>query len=644
MIHSSTFRRGATALALCLLLPASVSASSRGDWRHPAGDAGTARYSPLAQIHAGNVGALRVAWRSPALDPALRERFPDLVTSNNYRASPVVVDDTLYISNAIGLVQAHDPGTGALRWTQPLPAEEQGESGPGGGAARGVGYWGKGRHARIISVRGSYLYALDAATGQPLAAFGDGGRIDLRDGRQDLRYRWIAPNPIVVGDVVVVGGVLARADADDLSRALLAGTVRGFDVRSGRPLWTFDTVPGAGQPGAETWLDGSLQDAGKVYVWANFSADETLGLVYAPLSAPSNDWYGGRRPGNNLYSDSLVAIDVRSGRRVWHQQLVHHDLWDYDLPAAPVVARVRVDGRKRRAVLQVTKTAQLFAFDAATGQPLWPIEERPVPASTVPGEWTSPTQPFPLKPAPFDRQGLAEDDLIDFTPELRAEAKAILDRYVHGPIYSPPSIKGENGKLGTLFLPGWVGGANWTGAAVDPEQGVLYVPSVTVPFVIGLEPDGRGGYKRARESSLYLDGPRGLPLVKPPYGRITAIDLDSGEHLWAVPNGDGPRDHPAIAHLKLPPLGQPGRAAPLLTRSLLFLGESDKVGLSMPPFAGGNHFRAYDKQDGKVLWEIDLGAGTTAAPATYLHRGRQYVVVGIGGSEHPAELVALALP
>lgn len=635
----------ATGLALGILLAgaAAHAAAPTGAWTHYGGDAGDTKYSPLDQINAKTVGRVKVAWRTPALDPALKAQFPKLVVSNNFRIAPLVVDDVLYVSNSVGLVEARNPGTGALIWTQGPPPEglEQGSS---AGASRGIALWGQGAKRRVVTVRGSYLYLLDARTGAVDPSFGHQGRVDLREDPKDTRFVWNAPNPAVVGDVIVIGGQPNRTDIEDFNLASLPGDIRGYDVRTGRQLWTFHTVPREGEPGAETWLNGSWKDGGKTKVWSSFSVDEKLGYVYAPLSAPANDWYGGARPGANLYSDSLVALDARTGKRVWHQQLVHHDLWDYDLPTAPILADVRVNGKPRKAALQVTKTAHLFAFDRVTGEPLFPIEERPVPASDVPGEWTSPTQPIPLKPAPFDRVGLSEDQLIDFTPELRAEAVAILNRYRHGDIFTPPSLVGADGKQGTLYLPGWVGGANWTGAAVDPQTSVIYIPSVSVPYLVGLEPNGKGGYKRVRQSTLYVDGPRGLPLVKPPYGRITAIDLNSGDVLWSVPNGDGPRDHPALAGLKLPPLGQPGRAAPLLTRSLLFIGEGDKVGISMPPFSGGNQFRAYDKKTGAVVWSIDLGAGTTAPPVTYSYRGKQYIVVGIGGTDHPAELVALSLP
>lgn len=633
-------------LMLVSLVMSSAMAESAGrEWRNYGGDAGASKYSSLDQINARNVGDVKIAWRTPALDPRLKAQYPSLTYSNNFRSTPLVVGGVLYISNAIGLVEARNPATGEVIWTQEPPSTDA--DGLAGTASRSIAYWQDGRAGRIVTIRSPYLFVLDAKTGKPVASFGENGRVDLRDGGANIRFLWTAPSPIVVKGVIVVGGQPTRSDIADMNQASLPGHLRGFDARTGKLLWTFHTIPREQEFGTETWIDESWQNSGKVKVWAAMSADEDLGYIYAPLSAPANDWWGGKRPGNNLFSDSLVCIDARTGKRVWHYQLVHHDLWDYDLPAAPILVDLpKGHGRKVKAVVQVTKMATVFAFDRLTGEPLWPIEERPVPASTVPGEWTSPTQPFPTKPLPFEPQGLDASRLIDFTPELHQEAVAILDQYVHGPIFTPPSIKGTQPgeKKGTLILPGWVGGANWTGAAVDPREGVLYVPSVNVPFIGGLQADGNGGYKRAREATLYLDGPRGLPLVKPPYGRITAIDLKTGEHVWSVPNGDGPRDHPLLKHLNLPQLGQPGRVAPLLTRTLLFAGEGDKVGISMPPFSGGKLFRAYDKATGKELWKIDLGAGTTGAPMTYQYKGKQYIVVAVGSVDHDAEIVALSLP
>ncbi|MBN8817555.1 MAG: PQQ-binding-like beta-propeller repeat protein [Sphingomonas sp.] len=625
-----------TSLALALTIAATAgNAAANADWAHFGGDIGDTKYSALDQINAGNIKRLKVVWRAPATDPAVTSENPSLRLSNNFRNAPLVVGGVMYISNQLGQVEARDPGTGKVIWRQ---ANFEGEKTPtAGNASRAIAMWGKGTGARIVTVRGSYIYLLDARTGALVQSFGDRGRVDLREDRKNA-YSWNAPAPLVVKDVIVIGGQPIATGTADINKASLTGDIRGFDVRTGKLLWTFHTVPRDGEPGTETWENESWRQGGKTKTWNGFSADEQLGYVYAPLSAPPSDYDGRLRPGDNLYSDSLVAIDVKTGKKVWHFQTVHHDLWDYDLPTPPILADIKVNGRMRKAAIQVTKTAFVFAFDRVTGEPLFPIVETPVPASAMPGEKASPTQPVPQKPAPFDRQGMSEDQLIDFTPALRAEAVEILSHYVHGDIFTPPSVAGgADGKLGTLYLPGWVGGANWTGAALDPLTGVLYVPSVTVPWI------SRYNYRRPPESSLYMDGPQGLPMVKPPYGRITAIDLNSGDHLWMVPNGDGPRDHPAMKGLNLPQLGQAGRAAPLLTKSFLFLGEGDMVGLSIPKLSGGNMFRAYDKKTGKVAWQIDLGAGTTAPPITYMFKGKQYIVVGVGGVDHPAELVAMSI-
>ncbi len=636
--------RSRAGLALAVALMATTAhAQASADWTRSGGDLGDTKYSSLNQINAGTIKRLKVVWRAPAIDPLVKAENPQLVLNNNYLDAPLVVGGVMYISNQIGQVEARDPGTGKVIWRQ--------ANFPGDGpltalrSSRGLAISGQGADARIITVRGSYLYLLDARTGAVVPSFGDKGRVDLRDDPKGGLYYWRTPNPILVKNVIVIGGQ-PTATPPDPARPSLPGDIRGYDVHTGKLLWTFHTVPHEGEPGAETWENESWRQGGKTYTWNGFSGDEELGYVYVPLSAPTNDYYGGARPGDNLYSDSLVALDVTTGKRVWHFQTVHHDLWDYDLPSPPMLADIKVNGRLRKAAIQVTKTAYVFAFDRATGEPLFPIVETPVPASSIPGEKASKTQPIPVKPAPFDRQGMNEDQLIDFTPALRAEAVQIMNRFKVGDIFTPPSVVGgPDGKRGTLYMPGWVGGANWTGAALDPETGVIYVPSVSVPWIAGLEPDGRGGYRRARPEGggLYMDGPQGLPLVKPPYGRITAIDMNSGDHLWMAANGAGPRDHPLLKDLNLPPLGQPGRAAPLLTRSFLFIGEGSEVGQSMPKFSGGAMFRAYDKKTGKVIWEADLGAGTTSPPVTYMFKGKQYIVVGVAGANHPAELVAMAI-
>lgn len=620
---------------MVVLLTTVAHAGATANWPNFGGDIGDTKYSSLDQINAGNIQNLKVVWRAPAIDPALLAESPSSKFSNNYRDAPLVVQGVMYISDQAGQVEARDPGSGKVIWRQ---GEFEGD-GPqtSGNSSRAIAFWGKGPIARIVTVRGAYLYQLDAKTGAVVTDFGDKGRIDLRSGPKTV-YSWNAPAPIVVKDVIVVGGQPIATGTADINKASLPGDIRGYDLHTGKLLWTFHTVPREGEAGVETWENESWRQGGKAKTWSGFSADEHLGYVYVPLSAPSNDYFGGARPGANLYADSLVALDVKTGKKVWHFQTVHHDLWDYDLPTPPILADIKVNGRMRKAAIQVTKTAYVFTFDRATGEPLFPIVETPVPASTMPGDKAYPTQPVPVKPKPFDRQGMSEDQLIDFTPALHAEAVEILNRYVYGPIFTPPSVAGgSDGKLGTLYLPGWVGGANWTGAALDPETGILYVPSVSVPWI------GRDNYRRPPESSLYMEGPQGLPMLKPPYGRITAIDLNSGDHLWMVPNGDGPRSHPLLKELHLPPLGQAGRVAPLLTKSFLFLGEGDMVGLSIPKLSGGNMFRAYDKKTGKVVREIDLGAGTTSPPITYMFKGRQYIVVGVGGVDHPPELVAMSI-
>jgi quinoprotein glucose dehydrogenase len=553
-----------------------------------------------------------------------------------------MVDGMLFATNAVGLAEAFDPETGRTLWRQKVDEEFSGNPGLGG-ALRAVAYWGEGSEARILTYYKQNLYALDPKTGESIRSFGSGGRVDLSI---DGRFLWNAP-PLVTRDLVVVGSAMPDQDSAT-SKSGPAGEVRAFDVRTGQPRWTFRVIPREGEPGVETWEDESWRYTGAGNVWAPMSADEDLGYIYAPTTSPTNDMYGGHRRGSDLFSDSIVCLDAKTGKRVWHFQTVHHDLYDYDNPAAPILANITVDGRRIRAVVQVTKQSFAYVLDRVTGKPVWPIEEKRVPESSVPGERSSATQPFPTKPPAFDRQGVRVEDLIDFTPELRVEAMEIVKHYVIGPVFTPPSVVGQgpNDTKGTIQLPGSVGGADWTGAGLDPESGVLYVPSMTNPFVANLVPGNpqlTDLRYRASTRELLL-GPRGLPLMKPPYGRITAIDLNRGEHVWMVPNGDGPRDHPLLKPLNLPPLGHASRGAPLVTRTLLFAPDGDQINTRVPAGGGGTKFRALDKTDGETLWETDLGAGVTGAPMTYMFKGRQYVVAAIGGRHHPAEFVALTLP
>jgi quinoprotein glucose dehydrogenase len=636
-------RRALALFVISAFIIAPGIAEENTEWRFYSGDNGATKYSPIDQINGSNVTRLRVAWRRPHVDPSLLSSGPATRLLNNFRSTPIMVDGVLYASNGVGLVEAFDPETGKTLWIQ-----KPGRDALRGSSNRGVAYWKDDSDERLITFRNHSLYALHPKTGAPIAAFGVNGVVDLSAdlGPRSGGYRWNGV-PLIVRDVIVMGSTMTEQDSAT-KREGAPGDVRAYDVRSGKLRWVFNVVPRDGDPAVETWENDSWKYTGAGNVWAPMSADEDLGLVYLPTSSATNDMYGGHRLGDNLYSSSLVCLDAATGKRVWTFQTVHHDLFDYDNPAAPILVDITVDGRAIKAVVQITKQSYAYVFDRTNGKPVWPIVETPVPASTVPGERASPTQPIPQKPPPFDRQGLTADDLIDFTPELRAEALAIIKHYRTGPLFTPPSVASDapGATKGTIELPGSIGGADWTGAAFDKDTGVLYVPSMTNPFVANLIPGDPGETNlRYRASTRELiQGPRGLPLVKPPYGRITAIDLNRGETKWVVAHGDGPRHHPALKGLDLPRLGQAVRAAPLVTKTLLFVTEGDQINVRTPPGGGGRYLRAYDKASGRVVWEYALEAGSTGSLITYLYKGRQYLVYAIGGTQHPAEFVAFALP
>ena len=639
------------ALLLAILIAGTPPAAAQpsgadGEWRTYGGQGRGAKYSPLDQIDAENVEDLRIAWRWRSVDYDLVDDNPDLRFNHTLLGTPLMVGGRLYMSTNLGQSAAIDPATGETLWA--YRALDDGAGRPRGGSTRGVGYWHDPGldDERIFVVSGEQLVALDAKTGNPIGEFGEGGKVNLRSGIPRLEeFRWNAP-PLVCRDTVIVG--VAIPDVP-MNKEQAPGYIRGFDAVTGRLKWQFNPVPQPGEPGNETWEDGSWEYTGSSTVWSVMTADEELGYAYLPTGTPTHNWYGGHRPGDNLFAESLLCVDCENGRLVWYHQLIHHGVWDYDIASPPILADITVDGRPIKAVAQVSKQAFTYVFDRVTGEPVWPIEERPVPPSDVPGEKLSPTQPFPTKPAPFDRQGITEDDLIDFTPELRAEALEIFRQYRSGPLFTPPTVRDESpgGTLGTLQLPSYVGGNNWNGAAYDPDTQMLYVPSITAPILVWLrQPDPAvSNFRYIRGNrNVYIDGPRGLPLTKPPWGRITAIDLNTGEHVWMTPNGPGPRDDLALQDLELPWLGASGRAAPLLTKTLLFLGDGSPSLVVIPPHGGGRMFRAYDKTDGRVLWQTELEAGTSGAPMTYLHEGKQYVVVAISDNEHEGELIALALP
>ncbi len=649
-------------IVLATAFAAAQQGARGGEWTRYGGDAGTTKYAPLDQINKDNISQLRVAWRRQAVDASISTKAPDLSYSNNFRATPLMIGGVLYSPNAIGLVEAFHPGTGKTLWVQePFPNDPG--KGLQGDSARGVAYWADGTARRLFVIRGEYLIALDPRTGTPVMAFGDKGRVNLRSGLgpRASRYAWTGVAQ-VCRDVVIVGVGTGGSMSDrPMHKEATPGIVQAFDVRTGKPRWTFNPIPHPGEVGSETWENDSWSYSGEANLWSLISADEEQGLAYLPLTAPTNDMYGGHRLGDNVFANTLVCVRCLTGQRVWHYQIVHHDLWDYDLPTAPILADIRIEGRPIKAVVQLTKQAFAFVFDRATGRPVWPIEERPVPASDTPGERTARTQPFPTKPPAFDRQGVSIDDLIDFTPELRAEAVDLVKHYRIGPLFTPPTVRGDGPDAirGTIQLPGSVGGADWQSGAFDPETGMLYVQSITGPFTADIvKGDPKiSNLNYVSGTRAWTAGPQGLPLFKPPYGRITAIDLNKGDQVWMVPNGEGPRNHPLLKPLNLPWLGNPGRSSPLVTKTLLFVGEGDPVmsslgsrlrpemPASLAPGAGGRKFRAYNKATGAMLWETELPAGTTGAPMTYMFEGKQYVIVAIGSKEpQSAGFVALSLP
>ena len=632
--------------------PADDSESVSGDWSEYAADKASSKYSPLDQVGPENVADLEIAWTWSSVDQPLIDADTLLHTARN-EATPIAVDGILYTSTSLSQVAAIDGASGETLWTFNPESYVDGTPNNLGFVHRGVTFWDTGDQKRILYGTGdAYLYALDAETGVPIADFAENGRMDLTQGLRrpvDRRHYSVTSPPIVCRDRVIVGAsIWDNPEVEEMP----PGDVRAFDPGSGGHVWTFETIPQNELIAAETWGEGSWQTAGNANVWTHMSCDEELGLVYLPTSTPTNDYYGGERPGDNLYAESIVAVRAETGERVWHFQGVHHGIWDYDFPTAPNLIDITVDGREIKALAQVSKQGFVYVLDRETGEPVWPIEERPVAQEpTVPGEQLSPTQPFPTLPAAFDRQGIGSEDIIDFTPELRAEAEAILADYDFGSIFTPLSERG------TILLPGIIGGASWAGAATDPTNGILYVPSYTLPWVLSAEPpedpESPWAYVGTR-FEVGPAGPQGLPIVKPPYGRITAIDLNTGEHLWVTPMGEGPRDHPALAGLDLPELGWPYRTFVVRTPTLLLAAQEGPWSMRGPSPRGNAlwlntedadpSLRALDSETGEVIAEIPLPGNTSGNFMTYEAGGAQYVVISVGGASQRARLVALRLP
>jgi quinoprotein glucose dehydrogenase len=663
----------ATLMAVPLQLTTSLASGQAGqpagEWRTYGADLASTRYAPLDQINKDNFGKLQLAWRfkTDALGP--RPEF-------NLQATPLMVNGVLYLTAGTRRAAvALDAATGEMLWMHSENEGKRGDAAPRKLSGHGVSYWTDGRESRIYYVTPGYrLIGLDAKTGELVRSFGTNGVVDLKqddDQEIDLVTGEIGlhATPLIAKDVIVVGAAHLAGQAPKVANNQ-KGFVRAFDVRTGKRLWTFHTIPQPGETGNDTWLKDSWARTGNTGVWAQMSADEELGLVYLPVELPTGDYYGGHRPGNTLFGESLVAVDIKTGQRRWHYQFVHHGIWDFDLPAAPILCDVVVNGRPIKAIAQPTKQAWLYVFDRATGQPIWPIEERPVPKGDVPTEWYAPTQPFVTKPPAYDRQGLTVDDVIDFTPELRAEGEKVLARYKSGPLFTPPVVSTWPAPLGTLFLPSILGGSNWPGASFDPETKLLYVYSITqaspiglvpsegrsdLPYVVGTARDpnaagGRGGRGEGSAAgggggeggiSLSVDG---LPLIKPPYARITAIDLNKGEIAWQVPHGETPdniKNHPKLKGLTIPRTGRIGRIGTLSTKTLVIAGEA---GVITTPQGRGAYLRAYDKMTGADAGTVYMPAGQTGSPMSYLWQGKQYVVVAIGGGNYPAELLSFKLP
>ena len=627
----------------------------RGEWRTYGGDLASTRYSPLDQITKDNFGTLEVAWRfkTDNLGPT---------PETNYQSTPLMVGGVLYVTaGSRRSVVALDAATGEMLWMHSENEGKRGEEAPRRLSGRGLAYWTDGREARILYVTPGYMmWALDAKTGAVVRSFGRNGSVDLKtemDQKMDLITGDVGLHaaPVVAGDVVIIGSAHTEGSRP-ASRRNEKGFVRAYDARTGKRLWIFHTIPMKTELGAETWENGAAEYTGNTGVWAQVSVDEALGLVYLPVEIPTGDYYGGHRLGDNLFASSLVAVELKTGKRRWHYQFIHHDIWDWDLPCAPILADVTIDGRPRKIVMQPSKQGWLYVFDRVTGEPVWPIVERPVEASDVPGERAAKTQPFVTKPAPYERQGVSLDDLIDFTPELKAEAVKLASRYKLGPIFTPPVVSRFEGPLGTLMLPNVTGGANWQGGSFDPETGAFYIFTNTQVASLGLVPGSRydSDMDFVRGQALNPENPKappvtetvqGLPLIKPPYARISAIDLKTGNLTWQVPHGDTPdnvRNHKLLQGLKLPRTGRQGRIGTLVTKTLLIAGEAGVV--TMADGRRGAFLRAYDKATGADAGAVYIPAGQTGSPMTFLHQGRQYIVLAISGVGYPGELIAFRLP
>ena len=648
--HMLSMRWIAVAGLLALVPVHGQEAPADWEWPSYAADLANTRYAPLNQIDGSNFNDLEVAWRlkTDNFGPQPEYRF---------ESTPLMVGGVVYTTAGTRrAVVAAAADTGELLWMYRLDEGERGRVAPRRLSGRGLAYRDDGEAGQIFYVTPGYrLIALDAATGHRIPSFGTDGVVDLKQGMgQDIDALsgevGLHATPIVAGDTIIVGSAHPPGGRQP-SRRTVRGAVRGFDARTGERRWIFRTIPGADEFGNDTWLNESWRYTGNTGVWGQIGIDLELGIAYLPTETPTNDYYGGHRHGDNLFANTLVAVDLETGERLWHFQFIHHDVWDWDIPCAPVLADITVGGRAIKAVVQPTKQGWLYVFDRVTGEPVWPIEERPVAASDVPGERVSATQAFPTKPPAFERQGIDLDDLVDFTPHLRAEAERIVSRYRIGPIFTPPSVADANGTFGTLILPSAGGGANWPGGSLDPETGIFYQYSMTRVTALGLVNDpeqsdmdfilGRAPRTSAAQAALNIEG---IPIIKPPWGRITAIDLHAGEIVWQVAHGetrDNIREHPLLEGVTIPRTGRPGPIGTLVTKTLVIAGEAGTF--TTPGGRPGAMLRAYDKMTGAEVGSVYMPAPQSGSPMTYMYDGTQYIVVAVGGAGHPGELLAFRL-
>src|SRR4051812_11437607 len=626
------------------------------DWSSYGGNLSYWRYQALDQINAANFNQLEVAWQFKTDNLGSHPEFI-------LQCTPLVIKGRIFATAGSRRdVVCLDAATGEVLWLHRTPDEgPRARNAPRQLSGRGVGYWSEGDQERIIYVTIGYqMVSLDAKTGLPDPNFGKNGWVDLKlDDDQQLNLDTsdigLHSAPTIAKGVVIIGAAHTAGNTPKV-KSNAKGYVRGFDVKTGKRLWIFHNIPVKGEFGYDTWLKpGSAEAAGNAGDWAQISADEELGLAYLGIELPTGDQMGIYHPGNSLFSESIVAVDIVTGKRKWHYQLIHHGLWDYDVCAAAILCDIPHNGKVVKALVQPTKQSFLYVLNRETGEPIWPIVEKKVIPGDVPGEWYSKTQPFPTKPPAVDRQGVTRDDLIDFTPELHQKALEIASRYKLGPLYTAPIMEKTEGPFGVINLPGYIGGINWPGGSYDPESHTIYTYSQTNPLTIGgiiANPDRKmGEFDYVHQNMPSPPGMRigdltvdGLPLIKPPYGRITATNLESGTQKWQVAHGETPdniRNHPALKGVKIPRTGMIGKIAPLTTKSLVICGDpmtyTDETGRK------GARLRAYDKSTGEEKGAVFMPAEQSGSPMTYMLGGRQYIVLAIGERGFIFEVIFIPL-